>query len=80
MYFYIKVVKSFFNVPREKLSPRLLAAESDNLEDVKGFRGQAVHNFFVLFVIIIKRTSKIYFTVNEYVKSNDREIGFRGLF
>jgi hypothetical protein len=45
-YLYIKAAKLFFNVPREKLSPRPLAAEADNLEDVKGFRGQGVHNIF----------------------------------
>jgi hypothetical protein len=39
----MKAAKSFFEVPREKLSPRPLAAEADNLEeDVKGFRGQGV--------------------------------------
>jgi hypothetical protein len=27
-YLYIKAAKSFFNVPREKLSPRALAAEA----------------------------------------------------
>jgi hypothetical protein len=42
----IKTAKSFFNVSREKLSPRPLAAEADNLEDVTGFRGQGVHNIF----------------------------------
>jgi hypothetical protein len=42
-YLYIKAAKSFFNVPREKLSPRTLAAEAHNLEDV---RGQGVHNIF----------------------------------
>jgi hypothetical protein len=36
---YIKATKSFFKVVREKLSPRPLAAEVDNLKDVKGFRG-----------------------------------------
>jgi hypothetical protein len=35
-YLYIEAAKSFFNVPREKLSPRPLAAEADNLEDIKG--------------------------------------------
>jgi hypothetical protein len=45
-YLYIKAAKSFFNVRREKLSPRPLAAEADNLDDVKGFRGQGVHNIF----------------------------------
>jgi hypothetical protein len=45
-YLYIKAAKSFFNVPREKLSPRPLAAEVDNLKDVKGFRRQGVHNIF----------------------------------
>jgi hypothetical protein len=34
-YLYIKAAKSFFNVPREKLSPRPLAAEAVNFEDVK---------------------------------------------
>jgi hypothetical protein len=38
---YIKAGKSFFNVQKEKLSSRTFAAEQDNLEDVKGFRGQA---------------------------------------
>jgi hypothetical protein len=28
-YLYIKAAKSFFNVPREKLSPRPLAAEAE---------------------------------------------------
>jgi hypothetical protein len=46
-YLYIKAAKSFFNVPREILSPRPLAAETDNLEDVKRFRGQGVDNIFV---------------------------------
>jgi hypothetical protein len=41
-YLYIKAAKSFFNIPREKLSPRPLAAEADNLEDIKGFRGEGV--------------------------------------
>jgi hypothetical protein len=41
---YIKAAKSFFNVLREKLWPRPLAAEADNLENVKGFRGQGVNN------------------------------------
>jgi hypothetical protein len=45
-YLYIKAAKSFFNVPREKLSPRPLAAEVDNLKDVKGFRRQGVHTTF----------------------------------
>jgi hypothetical protein len=45
-YLYIKVAKSFLNVPRDKLSPRSLAAEANNLEDVKRFRGQGVHNIF----------------------------------
>jgi hypothetical protein len=43
-YLYIKAAKSFFNVLREKLWPRPLAARHNNLEDVKGFRGQGVHN------------------------------------
>jgi hypothetical protein len=43
---YIKAAKSFFNVPREKLPPRPLAAEADNLEDVEGIRGPGVHNIF----------------------------------
>jgi hypothetical protein len=38
--------KSFFNVPTEKLSPRQLEPRQDNLEVVKGFRGQGVHNMF----------------------------------
>jgi hypothetical protein len=33
-YLYIKAAKSFFNVPREKLSPRPLAAEA---EQSRGF-------------------------------------------
>jgi leucyl aminopeptidase len=36
-YLYVKAAKSFFNGPREKLSPRPLAAEADNLEDRKFF-------------------------------------------
>jgi hypothetical protein len=41
-----------------------------NLEDGKGFRGQGVHNFLCnrKFLIIIKRTSKIYFTVSKYIR------------
>ncbi|KAH0809036.1 hypothetical protein GEV33_013756 [Tenebrio molitor] len=45
-YLYIKATKSFFNVSREKLSPRPLATEQDNLEDIKSngremeFRGR----------------------------------------
>jgi hypothetical protein len=42
----IEAAKSFFNIAREKSSPRPLAAEADNLEDVKGLRGQGVHNIF----------------------------------
>jgi hypothetical protein len=39
------------------LSPRPLAAEVGNLEDVKKFRRQNVHNIFGRkFVIIINRT------------------------
>jgi hypothetical protein len=34
-YLYIKAAKSFFNVPREKLSPRPLRPRQINLEDVK---------------------------------------------
>jgi hypothetical protein len=56
-YLYIKAAKLFFNIPREKLSPRPLAAEVGNLEDVKKFRRQSVHNIFGRkFVIIINRT------------------------
>jgi hypothetical protein len=48
---YIKAAKSFFNVPRDKLPPRPLAAEADNPEDVKVFPGQGVHhNFSIHFV------------------------------
>jgi hypothetical protein len=43
---YIEAAKSFFNVPREKLWPRPFAAEAANLEDIKGCRGQGVHNIF----------------------------------
>jgi hypothetical protein len=42
----IKAAKSFFNVPKEKLSPRPLAAGQDNLEYVKGFRDHGIHNIF----------------------------------
>jgi hypothetical protein len=45
-YLYVKAAKSFFNLPREKLSLRPLAAEAANLGGVKGFRGQGVHNIF----------------------------------
>jgi leucyl aminopeptidase len=41
---YIKAAKSYFDEPREKLSPRSLAAEAHNLQIVKGFRSQGVHN------------------------------------
>ncbi|KAJ3626800.1 hypothetical protein MTP99_017268 [Tenebrio molitor] len=34
-------------IPREKLSLRPLTAGQDNFENVKGFRGQGVHNIFV---------------------------------
>jgi hypothetical protein len=44
---YIKAAKLFFNVLREKLSPRPLAAESDNLEEVKDFAGKVYTTFFV---------------------------------
>jgi hypothetical protein len=64
MYLYIKVAKSFVNVPREKLSPR-----QNNLEDVKGFRTSKL-----CFV------SNIKITLMAVVKSNGREIGFRGGF
>jgi hypothetical protein len=43
---YIKAAKSFFNVLREKLSPRPLAGEANNPEDVKVFPGQGVHRIF----------------------------------
>jgi hypothetical protein len=43
-YLYIKAAKSYFDEPREKLSPRSLAAEANSLEIVKGFRSQGVHN------------------------------------
>jgi hypothetical protein len=36
-YLYVKAAKSFFSGLREKLSPRPLAAEADNLEDRKFF-------------------------------------------
>jgi hypothetical protein len=55
-YLYIRVAKSFFYVPREKLSPRPLAAEAANFEDVKGFHGQGVHNIvrrYNIFIFII---------------------------
>jgi hypothetical protein len=44
---YIKAAKLFFNVLREKLSPRPLAAESDNLEEVKDFAAKVYTTFFV---------------------------------
>jgi hypothetical protein len=71
---YIKAAKLFFNVLREKLSPRPLAAESDNLEEVKDFAAKVYTTFFVQpkicnYIHIIKRTSKSYFTVNKYVLS-----------
>jgi hypothetical protein len=43
-YLYIKAANWFFKVPKEKLSPRPLAAQQDNLENVKGFRSQGVYN------------------------------------
>jgi hypothetical protein len=47
-YTYIKGAKSFFDVPREKLSPRPLRPRQDNLKVVKGFhvgfRSHSVHN------------------------------------
>jgi hypothetical protein len=42
---YIKAAKLFFNVLREKLSPRPLAAESDNLEEVKDFAAKVYTTF-----------------------------------
>jgi hypothetical protein len=41
-YLYIRAAKSFFNVPREKSSPRPVAAETEQSEVVKGFCGQGV--------------------------------------
>jgi hypothetical protein len=49
-YLYIKAAKSFFNVPREKLSARPFAAEQDNFEHVKGFRGQVYTTFLCMYV------------------------------
>jgi hypothetical protein len=57
------------NCRRGHLRPR-----QHNLEDVKGFRGQGVHNIFCVSNI------KMTFTLTAVVKSNGREIGFRGLF
>jgi hypothetical protein len=42
-YLYIKDAKSYFDEPREKLSPRPLCGRS-NLVIVKGFRSQGVDN------------------------------------
>jgi hypothetical protein len=39
MYLYIKAAKLFFNVPKKKLSPRLLAAEA---RQSRGYRAQGV--------------------------------------
>jgi hypothetical protein len=46
-YLYIKAAKLFFNVPREKNVVEAACGRADNLEDVKVFRGQAIHNIFV---------------------------------
>jgi hypothetical protein len=40
----IKDAKSFFDVPREKLSPRPFRPRQDSLKVVKGFRSYGVHN------------------------------------
>jgi hypothetical protein len=57
---------------REKnCHPRLLAAEADNFEDVKGFRGQGVHKVSNINLTL---------TLMAVVKSNGRELGFPGLF
>jgi hypothetical protein len=44
LYLYIKDAKSFFDVPREKLSPRPFRPRQDNLKVVKGFHSHGVHN------------------------------------
>jgi hypothetical protein len=51
---YIKVAKSFFNVPRGKLSPRpLVRPRLDNLEDVK-----AVHKSDRIFLFPLPPTKQ----------------------
>jgi hypothetical protein len=42
---YIKAGKSFFNVPGAKLSLRPLAAEADNLKDIKEFAAKVYTTF-----------------------------------
>jgi hypothetical protein len=50
-YLYIKAAKSFFNVPREKLSPRPLRPRQINLEDVK--------NSSIIKIVLLQRRKTI---------------------
>jgi hypothetical protein len=81
---YIEAAKSFFNVSREKLSPRPLATEADNLEDfaVKVYTTFFVHNscwFPRSFSVRSQRESLLYPTQKTSKYLSTTELIFREL-